>query len=113
MPWGNAKAAKLSARNASAAPKAGGRLEMEAIASCYIGGAATSGGINTIIGAVAGVFIMGILNYGMSLYGMVRRYTDNRKRCCVFRCRYGRLIVKEKERIKGSNLDENDTGAEV
>ena len=59
----------LSARNASATPKAGDGFEMDAIASCYIGGAATSGGIGTIIGAVVGAFIMGILNNGMSLYG--------------------------------------------
>jgi len=59
----------LSARNASATPKAGDQFEMDAIASCYIGGAATSGGIGTIIGAVVGAFIMGILNNGMSLYG--------------------------------------------
>jgi len=59
----------LSARNASSTPKAGDGFEMDAIASCYIGGAATSGGIGTIIGAVVGAFIMGILNNGMSLYG--------------------------------------------
>ena len=59
----------LSARNASSTPKAGDQFEMDAIASCYIGGAATSGGIGTIIGAVVGAFIMGILNNGMSLYG--------------------------------------------
>ena len=59
----------LSARNASATPKAGDGFEMDAIASCYIGGAATSSGIGTIIGAVVGAFIMGILNNGMSLYG--------------------------------------------
>ena len=59
----------LSARNASATTKAGDGFEMDAIASCYIGGAATSGGIGTIIGAVVGAFIMGILNNGMSLYG--------------------------------------------
>ena len=59
----------LSARNASATPKAGDGFEMDAIASCYIGGAATSGGIGTIIGAVVGAFIMGILNNGLSLYG--------------------------------------------
>lgn len=60
----------LSARNASATPKAGDGFEMDAIASCYIGGAATSGGIGTIIGAVVGAFIMGILNNGMSLIGL-------------------------------------------
>ncbi|WP_394524681.1 multiple monosaccharide ABC transporter permease [Lacrimispora sp. JR3] len=59
----------LSARNASATPKAGDQFEMDAIAACYIGGAATTGGIGTIIGAVVGAFIMGILNNGMSLYG--------------------------------------------
>ncbi|HIY22274.1 MAG TPA: sugar ABC transporter permease [Candidatus Flavonifractor merdigallinarum] len=59
----------LSARNASATPKAGDGFEMDAIASCYIGGAATSGGVGTIIGAVVGALIMGVLNNGMSLAG--------------------------------------------
>ena len=44
-------------------------LEMDAIASCYIGGAAVAGGAGSILGAVVGAFIMGILNNGMSLYG--------------------------------------------
>jgi putative multiple sugar transport system permease protein len=59
----------LSARNGSATPKAGDGFEMDAIASCYIGGAATAGGIGTIMGAVVGAFIMGVLNNGMSLFG--------------------------------------------
>ena len=60
----------LSARNASSTPKAGDGFEMDAIASCYIGGAAVAGGAGTITGAVVGAFIMGILNNGMSLYGL-------------------------------------------
>lgn len=59
----------LSARNAAATPKAGDGFEMDAIASCYIGGAAVAGGAGSILGAVVGAFIMGILNNGMSLYG--------------------------------------------
>ena len=59
----------LSARNQSATPKAGDGFEMDAIASCYIGGAATSGGSGTIVGAVIGAFIMGVLNNGMSIAG--------------------------------------------
>ena len=59
----------LAARNASATPKAGESFEMDAIASCYIGGAAVAGGAGTITGAVVGAFVMGILNNGMSLYG--------------------------------------------
>ena len=60
----------LAARNASATPKAGDGFEMDAIASCYIGGAAVAGGAGTIIGAVVGAFVMGILNNGMSLCGL-------------------------------------------
>ncbi len=59
----------LCSRNGSSTPKAGDGFEMDAIASCYIGGAAVAGGAGTITGAVVGAFIMGILNNGMSLYG--------------------------------------------
>lgn len=60
----------LSARNASATPKAGDGFELDAIGSCYIGGAAAAGGVGTIVGAVVGAFIMGILNNGMSLMSL-------------------------------------------
>ncbi len=59
----------LAARNASATPKAGDGFEMDAIASCYIGGTAVAGGAGTVMGAVVGAFIMGVLNNGMSIYG--------------------------------------------
>lgn len=59
----------LAARNASATPKAGDGFEMDAIASCYIGGTAVAGGAGTVLGAVVGAFIMGVLNNGMSIYG--------------------------------------------
>lgn len=59
----------LTARNASATPKAGENFELDAIAACYIGGTAVQGGIGTISGAVIGALIMGILNNGMSLIG--------------------------------------------
>ena len=59
----------LSARNGSSTPKAGDGFEMDAIASCYIGGAAVAGGSGSILGAVVGAFVMGVLNNGMSLFG--------------------------------------------
>ena len=59
----------LSARNASATPKAGDMFEMDAIADCYIGGTAVAGGVGTVTGAVVGALIMGVLNNGMSLLG--------------------------------------------
>jgi len=51
----------------SALPDAGLQFELEAIAASFIGGASSSGGIGTIIGAIMGGLIMGIINNGMSL----------------------------------------------
>lgn len=60
----------LAARAGSATPKAGDGFELDAIAACYIGGAAASGGVGTVLGAVVGAFVMGILNNGMILCGL-------------------------------------------
>ncbi len=51
----------------SALPQAGNQFELDAIASCFIGGAAASGGIGTTIGAITGGLVMGVINNGMSL----------------------------------------------
>jgi putative multiple sugar transport system permease protein len=94
---GNAKAAKLSgvntdnvmffaytnmgfiaavaalvtvARLNSAQPTAGQNYEMDAIASCFIGGASAYGGTGTVGGAVVGAIFMGVLNNGMSILGI-------------------------------------------
>ncbi len=51
----------------SALPQAGQLFELDAIASCFIGGASASGGVGTIIGAITGGMVMGVINNGMSL----------------------------------------------
>jgi len=58
------------ARFNSAAPTAGQNYEMDAIASCYIGGVSAYGGIGTVQGAVIGAIFMGVLNNGMSIMGI-------------------------------------------
>lgn len=58
------------ARFNSAAPSAGTNYEMDAIASCYIGGASAFGGVGTVGGAVIGAIFMGVLNNGMSIMGI-------------------------------------------
>lgn len=60
----------FAARLNSATPKAGNGMELDVIAACYIGGASASGGIGTVIGAIVGAFIMGVMNNGMSIMGI-------------------------------------------
>ena len=58
------------ARMNSAQPTAGQNYEMDAIASCFIGGASAYGGTGTVGGAVIGAIFMGVLNNGMSILGV-------------------------------------------
>ncbi|HNT77259.1 MAG TPA: sugar ABC transporter permease [Anaerolineae bacterium] len=60
----------VAARLNTATPKAGVGFELDVIAACYIGGASASGGIGTIIGAVVGAFLIGVMNNGMSILGI-------------------------------------------
>jgi putative multiple sugar transport system permease protein len=59
-----------TARLTAANPKAGVNFELDAIAASFIGGAAVTGGVGTVIGAIIGGLVMGVLNNGMSLQGV-------------------------------------------
>lgn len=59
-----------AARLDSASPTAGTSFEMDAIGSCYIGGASAYGGVGTVGGTLIGALIMGVLNNGMSIMGL-------------------------------------------
>lgn len=60
----------FSARLNAASPLAGNMFELDAIAACFIGGASAAGGVGTVIGAVIGALVMGVLNNGMSIIGV-------------------------------------------
>ncbi|MEA4965165.1 MAG: multiple monosaccharide ABC transporter permease [Oscillospiraceae bacterium] len=59
-----------AARLNAATPKAGINFELDAIAACFVGGASVTGGAGTIVGALIGCFVIGILNNGMSMLGV-------------------------------------------
>ena len=62
------------ARMASAQPTYGDSYEMDAISSCFIGGASAYGGIGTVPGVIIGAVLMGVINLGMSVMGIDQNY---------------------------------------
>ena len=56
-----------TSRAGSAVASAGQNYELDAIAAVFIGGAAVQGGVGTVIGAVIGGLVMGVLNMGLSI----------------------------------------------
>lgn len=65
----------LAARTGSGQPISGSEgLELEAITAAFLGGCAMQGGRGTVIGALLGVAIIGVLNNGMILTGVPTFY---------------------------------------
>ena len=60
----------FTSRLNAASPQAGINFELDAIAACFIGGASAYGGVGTVVGAVIGALVMGVLNNGMSILGV-------------------------------------------
>ncbi|MCL1869717.1 MAG: sugar ABC transporter permease [Promicromonosporaceae bacterium] len=56
-----------TARAGAGVAAAGQNFELDAIAACFIGGTAVSGGVGRISGAMVGALIMGVLNMGLSI----------------------------------------------
>ena len=60
----------FGARSTSAFPNLGLGFELDAIASCFIGGASAYGGIGTVPRVILGATLMGIINLGMFSMGL-------------------------------------------
>ncbi|ROR30668.1 putative multiple sugar transport system permease protein [Mobilisporobacter senegalensis] len=57
-------------RSTAAGPSDGTGWELDAIASVFIGGAAVSGGIGTVLNTMVGGMVMAVLNSGLMLMGV-------------------------------------------
>lgn len=60
----------VAARIGSVDGNMGNTYEMDAIASCFIGGASAYGGSGTVPGIMIGAILLGVINQGMSIYGL-------------------------------------------
>ncbi|MCP1428250.1 putative multiple sugar transport system permease protein [Microbacterium foliorum] len=60
----------FSSRTNGAQPGAGNMFELDAIAACFIGGAAVTGGVGRVGGAIVGGLIMAVMSNGMQLMGL-------------------------------------------
>jgi len=56
-----------TSRAGAAVAAAGDSFELDAIAACFIGGTAVTGGVGKVSGAMIGALIMGVLNMGLSI----------------------------------------------
>ncbi len=88
------------ARFNSAAPTAGTSYEMDAISSCFIGGASAYGGTGTVGGAVIGAILMGVINNGMSIMGVDSNWQKVVKGLVLLGAVAFDVISKRKERAK-------------
>ncbi|WP_432991073.1 multiple monosaccharide ABC transporter permease [Dactylosporangium sp. CA-233914] len=58
------------ARSGASGPQDGNGWELDAIAAVFVGGAAVSGGIGTVLGSIVGGLVMAVLNNGLLLIGV-------------------------------------------
>lgn len=56
-----------TSRAGASVAAAGVNYELDAIAACFIGGAAVTGGVGRVFGVIVGALIMGVLNMGLSI----------------------------------------------
>ncbi|GGC93196.1 ABC transporter permease [Tersicoccus solisilvae] len=64
------------ARSSASGPFDGVGWELDAIAAVFIGGAAVSGGVGTVVGSVIGGLVMAVLNNGLQLLGVGADWTQ-------------------------------------
>lgn len=88
----------FAARLNAGTPKAGTGFELDAIAACFIGGASVSGGTGTIVGAVLGTLIMGVMNNGMSIVGISVDYQQAIKGLVILFAVAIDLVLKKKQK---------------
>ncbi|TDT67904.1 xylose ABC transporter membrane protein [Hypnocyclicus thermotrophus] len=87
----------LASRLNGASPSLGNMMELDAITAVAIGGTSLSGGIGGTFGTLLGIFIISILNNGMSLLGLPESYQLIIKGLIITMAVWGDIVSKNKK----------------
>jgi putative multiple sugar transport system permease protein len=108
-------------RSLASGPGDGTGWELDAIAAVFIGGAAVSGGIGTVIGSIIGGLVIAVLNNGLQLLHVSTDQVQIIKGLVlliavafdVISKRNGRPSLLGRFRRPGADLDDSSQGATV
>lgn len=105
----------LASRLNTGQPTAGNGYELEVIAACAMGGVSLRGGVGTILGAVIGGLIMGLLRNGCNLLNISAFLQKVLVGLvivgAVYYDRYRQSAVKKMAKINSVNQEGSDSGA--
>ncbi|MDN5304575.1 MAG: D-xylose transport system permease protein [Fusobacteriaceae bacterium] len=87
----------LASRLNGASPNLGNMMELDAITAVAIGGTSLSGGVGGTFGTLLGIFIISILNNGMSLLGLPESYQLIIKGLIITMAVWGDIVSKNKK----------------
>ncbi len=94
-------------RSTASGPFDGVGWELDAIAAVFIGGAAVTGGVGTVIGSIIGGLVMAVLNNGLQLLGRRRRpHPDHQGPGAPDRRRVRRLQQDPGQEVRRRHADE-------
>jgi putative multiple sugar transport system permease protein len=86
------------ARAGASGPQDGVGWELDAIAAVFVGGAAVTGGVGTVVGSMVGGLVMAFLNNGLSLMGVEQSWVSVIKGLVLLAAVAFDLLSKQQDR---------------
>lgn len=89
----------MASRVTSGQPTIGDGYELDAIASCVIGGVSMSGGSGSVLGTVVGVLILSVISNGFDILGIPTNYQRIMKGVVILLAVFIDIRSKAKKRV--------------
>ena len=81
-------------------PGTGAGLEMDAIGGVFVGGVAATGGYGSVIGTLAGIFVIMLLETGLPYIGLQANWQADHYRCSSYHCSTDRYHERKESSSK-------------